>query len=214
MQTAQASALQEGVIKDLVLLSCVGVHPVFVHGGGPEINTWLDKLGIQHQFKNGLRVTDGAAQDATRCLALCGQREHHDVSRRHHGCCGDGARRACQQGACDPDSAGRWPSSRPVREGLWHHPCTADGAASWAAAQKGGCLVEGSVPSSAGGRWVQVEKEIGFVGEVTSVDASLLRTLVDSDYIPVVASVAADTNGQALNVNADIAAGEVLPSTS
>ena len=58
---------------------------------------------------------------------------------------------------------------------------------------------------------MQVEKEIGFVGEVTSVDASLLRTLVDSDYIPVVASVAADTNGQALNVNADIAAGEVTP---
>ena len=48
------------------------------------------------------------------------------------------------------------------------------------------------------------------MGEVTSVDASLLRTLVDSDYIPVVASVAADTSGQALNVNADIAAGEVL----
>lgn len=58
---------------------------------------------------------------------------------------------------------------------------------------------------------MQVEKDIGFVGEVTSVDASLLRTLVETDYIPVVASVASDTNGQALNVNADIAAGEVLP---
>ena len=52
---------QEGVIKDLVLLACVGVEPILVHGGGPEINTWLDKLGIEHQFKNGLRVTDGAA---------------------------------------------------------------------------------------------------------------------------------------------------------
>ena len=50
---------QEGVIKDLVLLACVGVQPIFVHGGGPEINTWLNKLGIEHQFKNGLRVTDG-----------------------------------------------------------------------------------------------------------------------------------------------------------
>lgn len=54
-----------------------------------------------------------------------------------------------------------------------------------------------------------VEKDIGFVGEVTSVDASLLDTLVGDGYIPVVASVAADSNGQALNVNADTAAGEV-----
>ena len=48
------------MIKDLVLLACVGVQPIFVHGGGPEINTWLNRLGIEHQFKNGLRVTDGA----------------------------------------------------------------------------------------------------------------------------------------------------------
>ena len=54
-----------------------------------------------------------------------------------------------------------------------------------------------------------VEKEIGFVGDITSVDARLLATLVASEYIPVVASVAADSDGQALNVNADIAAGEI-----
>ena len=54
-----------------------------------------------------------------------------------------------------------------------------------------------------------VDKGIGFVGDITSINASLIRTLVDSGYIPVVASVAADGNGQALNVNADIAAGEV-----
>ena len=54
-----------------------------------------------------------------------------------------------------------------------------------------------------------VEKQIGFVGDITSVNASLIRTLVEDGYIPVVASVAADSKGQALNVNADIAAGEV-----
>jgi hypothetical protein len=48
------------VINDLVLLSTVGIRPVLVHGGGPEINIWLNKLGIEAQFKNGLRVTDGA----------------------------------------------------------------------------------------------------------------------------------------------------------
>ena len=57
-----------------------------------------------------------------------------------------------------------------------------------------------------------VEKNIGFVGEVTSVDAALLNTLVADGYIPVLATVAADSNGQALNVNADIAAGEVSTS--
>ena len=54
---------QEGVIKDLVLLSIVGIRPVLVHGGGPEINIWLNKLGIEAEFKNGLRVTDGAPVD-------------------------------------------------------------------------------------------------------------------------------------------------------
>lgn len=51
-------SFQMGVIKDLVLLSCVGVRPVLVHGGGPEINSWLSKLGIEPVFKNGRRVTD------------------------------------------------------------------------------------------------------------------------------------------------------------
>ncbi len=61
---------QAGVITDLVLLSCVGIRCVLVHGGGPEINSWLAKVGIEAVFKNGLRVTDGertggggAAQD-------------------------------------------------------------------------------------------------------------------------------------------------------
>ena len=47
------------MITDLVLLWTVGIRPVLVHGGGPEINSWLTKLGIQPEFKNGLRVTDG-----------------------------------------------------------------------------------------------------------------------------------------------------------
>lgn len=54
-----------------------------------------------------------------------------------------------------------------------------------------------------------IEKDIGYVGEVTRVDPTLLTSLVDSGYIPVVATVATDQNGQALNVNADTAAGEV-----
>lgn len=58
------AAPQAGVITDLVLLWTVGIRPVLVHGGGPEINSWLEKLGIQPEFKNGLRVTDGACRRA------------------------------------------------------------------------------------------------------------------------------------------------------
>jgi hypothetical protein len=57
------ASLKAGVINDLVLLSCVGIRPVLVHGGGPEINGWLKKLSIEAEFKNGLRVTDGAFSD-------------------------------------------------------------------------------------------------------------------------------------------------------
>ena len=66
-QPAWCRVMQEGVIKDLVLLACVGIRPVLVHGGGPEINSWLNKVGIEAQFKNGLRVTDGALTLASRC---------------------------------------------------------------------------------------------------------------------------------------------------
>ena len=61
---------QQGVINDLVLLSTVGIRPVLVHGGGPEINIWLSKLGIEPQFKNGLRVTDGAAPTPALCAGM------------------------------------------------------------------------------------------------------------------------------------------------
>ena len=67
--------MQAGVINDLVLLSAVGVRPVLVHGGGPEINIWLNKLGIEAQFKDGLRVTDGElllpCHDALKNIRAC-----------------------------------------------------------------------------------------------------------------------------------------------
>ena len=55
--------LKAGVIRDIVFLGSVGVRPVVVHGGGPEINIWLDKIGIEPQFKDGLRVTDADTMD-------------------------------------------------------------------------------------------------------------------------------------------------------
>ncbi len=64
------STLKDKVIRDIVFLSCVGLRPIVVHGGGPEINSWLDKLGIEPQFKNGLRVTDTATMDVVEMVLV------------------------------------------------------------------------------------------------------------------------------------------------
>ncbi|MFP4133780.1 MAG: acetylglutamate kinase [Halothece sp.] len=63
-------ALKNQVIRDVVFLSCVGMRPIIVHGGGPEINSWLGKLGIEPQFKNGLRVTDSDTMDVVEMVLV------------------------------------------------------------------------------------------------------------------------------------------------
>jgi acetylglutamate kinase len=63
-------SLKEKVIRDIVFLSYVGLRPVVVHGGGPEINFWLEKLGIEPQFKNGLRVTDAPTMDVVEMVLV------------------------------------------------------------------------------------------------------------------------------------------------
>ena len=63
-------SLKDKVIRDIVFLACVGVRPVVVHGGGPEINSWLDKLGIEAQFKHGLRVTDAPTMDVVEMVLV------------------------------------------------------------------------------------------------------------------------------------------------
>ena len=62
--------LREGVIRDVVTMSIMGLRPIIVHGGGPEINTWLAKLNIQPQFVNGLRVTDAATMEVVEMVLV------------------------------------------------------------------------------------------------------------------------------------------------
>ncbi|MDB9528360.1 acetylglutamate kinase [Oscillatoria sp. CS-180] len=62
--------LRASVVRDVVLMACVGIRPVVVHGGGPEINTWLTKLNIEPQFKNGLRVTDAPTMDVVEMVLV------------------------------------------------------------------------------------------------------------------------------------------------
>jgi acetylglutamate kinase len=150
--------LKENVIRDVVFMSCVGIRPILVHGGGPEINSWLERLGIEPQFKNGLRVTDAATMDVVE-MVLVG-RVNKDIVARINQAGGNAV------GLCGKD----------------------------------GNLILARH---------QEQADIGFVGEVSSVNTSILERLVQDGYIPVVSSVAADEQGQAYNINADTAAGEI-----
>ncbi|GBG67190.1 hypothetical protein CBR_g84854 [Chara braunii] len=150
-------SLKADVIKDLVLLTCIGVRPVLVHGGGPEINQWLKKLGIQSEFRNGLRVTDGATMEVVE-MVLVGKVNKSIVSLINKAG-GSGV------GMCGKDA--------------------------------------GLITARA------LDESLGFVGEVASMDPTVLTELVADGRIPVVASVAADLSGQAYNINADAVAGEL-----
>ncbi len=152
------SQLKDKVVRDVVFLSCVGLRPVVVHGGGPEINTWLEKLNIEPQFKDGLRVTDAATMDVVE-MVLVGRVNKELVALIN-------AAGGQAVGLCGKD--GNLIQARP-----------------------------------------QGKEGIGFVGEVASVNPSVIESLVKSGYVPVVSSVAADEHGQAYNVNADTVAGEI-----
>jgi acetylglutamate kinase len=152
------STLKAQVISDIVFMACVGIRPVVVHGGGPEINHWLGKLGIEPQFINGLRVTDADTMDVVE-MVLVGRVNKELVSLINQA--GGSA-----VGVCGKDA--NLILARP----------------------------EGS-------------EDIGFVGEVTSINEDLIATLADNGYIPVVSTVATDENGQAFNINADTVAGEI-----
>jgi len=152
------SNLKDKVIRDVVFLSCVGLRPILVHGGGPEINTWLEKIGIEPQFKDGLRVTDAPTMDVVE-MVLVGRVNKEIVAKINQA----GGKAV---GLCGKD----------------------------------GNLIKARHQSEDG---------IGFVGEVSSVNTDILKTLVENGYIPVVSSVAADDSGQAYNINADTVAGEI-----
>ena len=153
----KSEELKAAVIRDVELLSTVGIRPVLVHGGGPEINAMLNRVGVEAKFLNGLRVTDAQTMEIVEQV-LTGKVNKSIVSLIS--CAGGKA-----VGICGKD----------------------------------GNLLRGVVKS----------EELGFVGDVTQVDTRLIRELVNVGYIPVVATVAMDADGQALNVNADTAAGAI-----
>lgn len=150
-------ALVTGVIRNVVLMSLVGISTILVHGGGPEIDRWLSRLGIEKKTVGGLRVTDEETMDVVE-MALAGRANKLLVSEVQQ--CG--------------------------------------GMALGLSGRDGGLLLGETI-----------SEELGRVGKVVQVNPAVLNMAIDAGFIPVVCSVAADGNGNALNVNADSAAAAI-----
>jgi len=141
--------------EDVVLMRAVGMLPVVVHGGGPQIGELMDRLGKETEFRNGLRVTDADTLDIAR-MVLVGKVNRDIVSAINvHG---------------------------PIAVGLSGEDANLITAA----------------PRHA---------DLGFVGNVSLVDPTMLERLLAEALIPVVATIGADESGQAYNINADTVAG-------
>ena len=151
--------LKEEFARDVVLLKYVGLNPIVVHGGGPDITRYMERLGMEVKFVDGLRVSDADTVEIAK-MVLVGKQNKDIVLRlgRHGqpavGLCGD--------------------------DGLLF-----------------------TVKKRLAG-----ETDVGFVGDIERVDVDVLNHIA-ADYIPVIASVGADTEGQSYNVNADAAAAVV-----
>jgi acetylglutamate kinase len=151
-------SLREAFATDVVLLKYVGLDPVIVHGGGPEITRYMDRLGIKSRFHEGLRVSDAETVEVAK-MVLRGKLNSEIVRR------------------------------------LNRHGQPAVGLSG-----EDGSLFEVAPLPNAG--------EVGLVGTVEKVEVDVLDHIA-RDYIPVIASSAADHRGQPYNVNADEAAGKV-----
>jgi acetylglutamate kinase len=152
--------LREEFARDVVLLKYVGMNPVVVHGGGPDITRYMERLGMEVRFVEGLRVSDEATVEVAK-MVLVGKQNKDIVLRiNRHG--------QPAVGLCGDD----------------------------------GLLFTVAKQLAAG------DTDIGFVGQIESVDAGVLLHIAE-DYIPVIASVGADREGNSYNVNADAAAAAV-----
>jgi len=152
--------LKEEFARDVVLLKYVGMNPVVVHGGGPDITRYMERLGMEVRFVEGLRVSDEATVEVAK-MVLVGKQNKDIVLRiNRHG--------QPAVGLCGDD----------------------------------GLLFTVRKQLAAG------NTDIGFVGQIEHVDADVLRHIA-ADYIPVIASVGADAEGNSYNVNADAAAAAV-----
>ena len=156
--------LKKETINDFVLLNCVGIKLVIVHGGGPEINIMSKKLNLPVKFINGLRVTDKQTMEIVEMVLV---------------------------GKIQKDLVNLINVSGGMSIGL--------------------CGKDGKLFSAKPMAGVNIKK-FGFIGDVKSIDNSILFTLLDKGFIPVISSVGADDKGQNYNINADHVASSIASS--
>ncbi len=157
--------LKSSFARDVVLLKQVGVNPVIVHGGGPQIAKLLEQIGKQSRFIEGMRVTDDETMDVVE-MVLGGQVNKQIVAliNRHGG--------------------------RAI--GL---------------TGKDGGLITARKMRLAGSR--EPDHDLGQVGEVESIDPSVVAMLDDDGFIPVIAPIGVGQDGASYNINADLVAGRL-----
>ncbi|MBF0482047.1 MAG: acetylglutamate kinase [Desulfovibrionaceae bacterium] len=162
-------ALKKSFALNVILLKYIGVNPVVVHGGGPQIGRMLGQLGIASEFKQGLRVTDEATMDVVE-MVLVGRVNKEIVNL------------------------------------LNQHGGNAVGLSG-----KDGKLIQARKLEMVQPREDAPPEiiELGRVGEVTSVNTKILRTLEKEDFIPVIAPIGVGEGGGTYNINADSVAGAV-----
>jgi acetylglutamate kinase len=155
--------LSERFAQDIALLRRVGVRPIVVHGGGPQISALSERLGLTPEFRDGHRVTDAETLEVAK-MVLVGK----------------------------------------LNKDLVIHVNRAGVPALGLSGDDGNLLVAQKRSGTSG-------EDLGFVGDVTTVNRELLNQLMES-AVPVIASVATDGNGQSYNVNADLVAAAVASS--
>ena len=149
--------IKETVIQDIVLMKLVGINPVIVHGGGPEINKVLEQMNKESRFINGLRVTDKETMEVVE-MVLSGKVNKDIVSEIQN------------QGISSVGISGK------------------DG---------GSLLVDKKMVNG---------YDLGYVGEIKAVNPKLILTLIQTDFIPVIAPIGIDKKGNSYNINGDYAA--------
>lgn len=156
--------LKKSVMEDILMLKYIGMHPVLVHGGGPDINKALKQYDVKSEFVNGLRVTDEFTMEIAQ-MVLVGKTNKEIV--------------------CNLNEKG----GKAV----------------------GFCGIDGSVIRCKKHKEVVngEEVDIGYVGEIESIDTKLISTLCQDEYIPVIAPIGIGEDGHSYNINADTVAGEI-----
>ena len=163
-------ALKSGFARDVVLMKLVGINPVVVHGGGPQIGNLLEKIGKKSEFVEGMRVTDTETMDVVE-MVLGGQVNKQIVSL------------------------------------ITHHGGSAVGLTG-----KDGDLIRArkmKIERSSPELDVPEIIDLGHVGEVESIDASVVDMLVGGNFIPVIAPIGVGADGCSYNINADLVAGRM-----